>query len=68
MTSLLDGVDVVLADLDGVIYKGAGAIPFAVESINAASATGVRAMLTSAGLVGGFVKSGTSPYTRTRSK
>ena len=31
----LDGVDVVLADLDGVVYKGAYAIPYAVESINA---------------------------------
>jgi glycerol 3-phosphatase-2 len=31
----LDGVALVLADLDGVIYKGAGAIPYAVESINA---------------------------------
>ncbi len=40
--SLLDGVDTILADLDGVIYKGAGAIPFAVESINAAVASGVR--------------------------
>jgi glycerol-1-phosphatase len=40
--SPLDGVDTVLADLDGVIYKGAGAIPFAVESINAAVASGVR--------------------------
>jgi glycerol 3-phosphatase-2 len=35
----LDGVDVLLADLDGVIYRGAEAIPHAVESINAASAT-----------------------------
>ena len=35
----LDGVDVVLADLDGVVYRGADAIPHAVESINAASAT-----------------------------
>ncbi|MBX3099471.1 MAG: HAD-IIA family hydrolase [Salinibacterium sp.] len=31
----LDGVELVLADLDGVIYKGPGAIPYAVESINA---------------------------------
>jgi HAD superfamily hydrolase (TIGR01450 family) len=35
----LDGVDLVLADLDGVVYKGAGAIPFAVDSINRASET-----------------------------
>jgi HAD superfamily hydrolase (TIGR01450 family) len=35
----LDGVDVVLADLDGVVYRGAQAIPHAVESINAASAS-----------------------------
>ena len=40
--NLLDGVDVILADLDGVIYKGADAIPHAVESINAAIAAGVR--------------------------
>lgn len=32
----LDGVDVVLADLDGVVYAGAGALPYAVESLNAA--------------------------------
>ena len=33
----LDGVDLVLADLDGVVYRGAQAIPYAVESINRAS-------------------------------
>lgn len=33
----LDGIDLVLADLDGVIYTGAHAIPFAVESINRAA-------------------------------
>jgi len=33
----LDGVDVVLADLDGVVYKGAEAIPHAVESLNRAA-------------------------------
>ncbi|MGO2660825.1 HAD-IIA family hydrolase [Mycetocola reblochoni] len=32
----LDGVDVVLSDLDGVVYAGAGAIPHAVESLNRA--------------------------------
>lgn len=32
----LDGVDLVLADLDGVVYRGAEAIPHAVESINRA--------------------------------
>ncbi len=36
----LDGVDVVLADLDGVVYAGANAVPFAVESLNAARADG----------------------------
>ena len=30
----LAGIDLVLADLDGVVYKGADAIPYAVESIN----------------------------------
>lgn len=38
----LDGVDVVLADLDGVVYAGAGAIPHAVDSLNAAAAAGRR--------------------------
>ena len=33
----LDGVDVVLADLDGVVYKGPDAIPYAVESLNQAA-------------------------------
>ena len=32
----LEGVDVLLADLDGVVYRGAGAIPHAVESLNRA--------------------------------
>ncbi|WP_334152078.1 HAD-IIA family hydrolase [Microbacterium sp.] len=32
----LDGVDTVLADLDGVVYAGPGALPFAVESLNTA--------------------------------
>ncbi|MGK2938216.1 MAG: HAD-IIA family hydrolase [Solirubrobacteraceae bacterium] len=30
----IDGVDLVLADLDGVVYRGPGAIEYAVESIN----------------------------------
>ncbi|WP_027479460.1 HAD-IIA family hydrolase [Gryllotalpicola ginsengisoli] len=34
---VLDDVDVVLADLDGVVYKGADAIPHAVESLNRAA-------------------------------
>ena len=33
----LDGVDLILADLDGVIYTGAHAIPYAIESINKAA-------------------------------
>ena len=37
----LDGIDVVLADLDGVVYAGPGPIPFAVESLNRAT-TGRR--------------------------
>ncbi|WP_426324852.1 HAD-IIA family hydrolase [Microbacterium sp. E-13] len=32
----LDGVDVLLADLDGVVYAGSGALPHAVESLNRA--------------------------------
>ncbi len=35
----LSGVDLVLADLDGVIYKGADAIPYAVQAINDAART-----------------------------
>ena len=38
----LDGVDVLLADLDGVVYAAAEPIRHAVESINAAEADGVR--------------------------
>jgi len=37
--SPLDGVDLVLADLDGVIYKGADAIPHAIEGMNLAGKT-----------------------------
>jgi HAD superfamily hydrolase (TIGR01450 family) len=33
----LDGVDVVLADLDGVVYAGPGPLPHAVESLNRAA-------------------------------
>lgn len=33
----LDGVDLVLADLDGVVYRGADAIEHAVESLNTAA-------------------------------
>src|SRR5690606_12765291 len=33
----LEGVDALLADLDGVVYKGAAAIPHAVESLNTAA-------------------------------
>ncbi|WP_285114616.1 HAD-IIA family hydrolase [Leifsonia sp. fls2-241-R2A-40a] len=35
----LDGVDLVLADLDGVVYKGADAIPYAVDSLNGVAET-----------------------------
>lgn len=35
----LDGVDAVLADLDGVVYAGPGALPYAVESLNAAASS-----------------------------
>lgn len=36
-----EGVDVVLADLDGVVYRGANAIPHAVDRLNAIRARGV---------------------------
>ena len=35
----LDGVDLLLADLDGVVYTGQTALPYAVESINRAQQT-----------------------------
>ena len=35
----LTGVDLVLADLDGVVYTGPNAIPHAVESLNSAAET-----------------------------
>ena len=35
----LAGVDVLLADLDGVVYTGSAAIPLAVESLNRAAET-----------------------------
>ncbi len=38
----LDGVDVLLADLDGVVYTGPIAVPHAVESLNAAAEAGIR--------------------------
>lgn len=38
MSTPLDGVDLVLADLDGVIYLGRAPIPHAVESMNAIQA------------------------------
>ncbi|AAT88216.1 4-nitrophenylphosphatase [Leifsonia xyli subsp. xyli str. CTCB07] len=37
--SPLDGRDLILADLDGVVYKGPDAIPHAVESLNRAAET-----------------------------
>ncbi|MBG6240221.1 HAD superfamily hydrolase (TIGR01450 family) [Mycetocola sp. CAN_C7] len=37
MRTPLDGVDVLLADLDGVVYAGAHAIPHAIESLNRAA-------------------------------
>jgi glycerol 3-phosphatase-2 len=35
----LEGIDLVLLDLDGVVYAGPNAIPYAVESINAVPET-----------------------------
>jgi glycerol 3-phosphatase-2 len=37
--ALTDGVDVVLTDLDGVVYRGRNAIPHAVEALTRASLT-----------------------------
>ena len=38
----LDGVDAVLADLDGVVYKGADAVPYAVDALNRVKTEGIR--------------------------
>lgn len=38
----LDGVDVLLADLDGVLYAAAEPIPYAVAAVNAAVADGIQ--------------------------
>ncbi|MEV7693636.1 HAD-IIA family hydrolase [Microbacterium sp. NPDC089189] len=35
----LDDVDAVLADLDGVVYAGAGALPHAIDALNQAATT-----------------------------
>ena len=42
MSDLLDRHDVLLADLDGTLYRGAGAVPGAVEAVGGAAARGVR--------------------------
>ncbi|GAB3601707.1 HAD-IIA family hydrolase [Microbacterium tumbae] len=34
----LEGIEVVLADLDGVVYAGPGALPYAIDSLNAVTA------------------------------
>lgn len=46
MATPLHGTDVIFADLDGVIYKGADAVPFAVESLISATATARLAYIT----------------------
>ena len=40
--ALLASFDTILADLDGVVYAGAGAIPFAVEALTEAADAGIR--------------------------
>ncbi|MGV9195538.1 HAD-IIA family hydrolase [Microbacterium sp. MC2] len=42
----LQGVDLILADLDGVVYAGAGALPHAVESLNRAAQSARLAYIT----------------------
>lgn len=44
MTALVDGVDVLLLDLDGTVYRGGAAIPGAVEAVRRCSDRGVRAV------------------------
>ena len=45
-TTPLEGVDAVLADLDGVVYQGPKAIPYAVENLNRAKAQGAVGYIT----------------------
>ena len=40
--ALVAQFDTILADLDGVVYAGAGAIPHAVDALNSAVESGVR--------------------------
>ena len=42
MSDLLDRHDFLLADLDGTLYRGAVAVPGAVEAVRGAAARGVR--------------------------
>lgn len=42
MSDLLDGHDLLLADLDGTLYRGREAVPGAVEAVRAAGEKGVR--------------------------
>lgn len=42
MSDVLDHHDVLLADLDGTLYRGPVAVPGAVEAVTAAAARGVR--------------------------
>ncbi len=42
----IEGVELILADLDGVVYKGAHAIPHAIDSLNRASETARVAYIT----------------------
>ena len=42
MSTPLDGVDVLLADLDGVVYAGERGIPHAADGLGRAAAAGVR--------------------------
>ncbi|HVL83597.1 MAG TPA: HAD-IIA family hydrolase [Pseudonocardia sp.] len=42
MTELLDRHDLLLADLDGTLYRGPSAVPGAVEAVAAAAARGIR--------------------------
>ncbi len=39
---LVDAYDVLLLDLDGVVYRGSGAVPHAVAALASAAAAGVR--------------------------
>ena len=64
----LEDVDVVLADLDGVVYAGAGALPYAVESLNRAARGATARLHHEQRLADGCLGGGASERARARDR